>query len=175
MAESLNIDVDLGNGYTEHLLNGELDATHYIMGDLGHAQPIFEGDVDFDDDLIVNDTHLNALVALFWRQKYCLPVMEAWSGDANNTVAFAGGLNGNGMDGVRQNFDLAEGAGAVRRLDCGCFCHVHNEFPSFPGRPPGSPLLYYDAYYARSAYIVALAYAVILAYAVALSTIFSRT
>ena len=121
MAKSLNIDINLSDGYAKHLLDREFDATHDIVGNLGHAQSIFESYVDFDDNLLVDDTHLDALVTLLWRQKYCLPIMEARGGDANNAIAFTRSLSGDGMDGVRQDFDLAKRPGAVRWLDSRCF------------------------------------------------------
>src|SRR5450755_129385 len=103
--------------YAKHLLNGEFDATHDIMGDLGHTQPIFQGHVDFDNNLFIDYAYLDALIGLFWRQKYCLPIMEARSSDTNDSIAFASCLDGDGMDGIWQNFNLTQGAGAVLWLD----------------------------------------------------------
>lgn len=123
MTQPLDIHVDLGNGYAKHLFDGELDATHDIMRDFRHTQSIFQGDVDFNDNLLIDDPHLDALVALLWWQKHCLPIVQTRRGDAHYTITLAGRLCGDGMNSVGQNFNLTQWANAVLWLDSRCLWH----------------------------------------------------
>src|ERR1700694_1441621 len=51
--------------------------------------------------------------------------MQAWSGDADDAVAFADGLHSNGVYSVGQDFDLTQWARPMLWLDSRCSWHAH--------------------------------------------------
>src|SRR5579875_3884979 len=114
--ESLNIDVDLGDGNAQHLLDGEFYAAHNIMRNFRHAQAVFEHDIDLNDNLVIDYSYLYALIPLLRRQQYCPAVAQAMCGKTNDAIAFDDSLCRDGMDSIGQNFDLAQRLRSVFRL-----------------------------------------------------------
>src|SRR5260370_11048148 len=95
-----------------------------------YTQSIFQCNIDFDNNLVIDNTHLYTLVEMFRREEHRLPITKARRSDANDTIAFTDGLDSNSVNSVGQDFYLTKRARRVVWLDDGGLWYVHIFFSS---------------------------------------------